>query len=228
MVDHSHILYEDDTLLILNKPAGLPVHPGSGGGENLEIYLSTLSSTPLALAHRLDKDTSGCLILGKTPEALRHLGRLFSQGRITKTYWAIVHGNVTPAEGHIDIPLRKQSPLKHRWWMMPHPDGQPSLTDYKVLGSTPHTTWLELHPRTGRTHQLRVHCQAIGTPIVGDKVYGIEGDNPNRPLMHLHARAMTIPRHSQTPITVTAPPPEHMLERLQACSYNITSDEAYD
>lgn len=219
MISKKHIIYEDDALLILNKPAGLPVHSGSGGGDNVEMYFRKLSSRPLSLAHRLDKDTSGCLILGKTPSVLGHLGKLLVKGKVSKTYWAIVHGEVTPSEGRIDIALRKQSPLSHRWWMMAHPHGKPAVTDYKVMGTMNGYTWLELYPRTGRTHQLRVHCQAIGHPIVGDKVYGIDQDNPARPLMHLHARAISIPLNPKKPIVAKASPPEHMLERLRACGY---------
>jgi len=97
-----------------------------------------------------------------------------------------------------------------------HPDGQPSITDYKVLGESGNFTFLELYPRTGRTHQIRVHCKAIGSPIVGDKVYGQREANQ---LMHLHARAISIPQHDKLPIEVMATPPPHMFELLKICGY---------
>jgi tRNA pseudouridine32 synthase/23S rRNA pseudouridine746 synthase len=217
------ILYQDDSIIVINKPANMPVHSGSGGGENLEQYLPQLcfgNTVAPILAHRLDRDTSGCLILGRHKEALRRVGKLFMAGRVTKIYWAVVEGGkFEKQEGRIDIPLRKQSPLKHHWWMEAHPDGQPSITDYKVIGQAENFTFLELYPRTGRTHQLRVHCKAIGSPIIGDKVYG--NVSTDRPIMHLHARAITIPfYHNNSPIEVIAPPPMHMLELLQHCGYN--------
>lgn len=205
----------------------MPVHSGSGGGINLEQYLIELCfdyPTAPILAHRLDRDTSGCLILGRNKDALQRIGKLFMAKRITKTYWAVVNGNkFDQNEGRIDIPLRKQSQLKHHWWMETHPEGQASITDYKVTGQTKDFAFLELQPLTGRTHQLRVHCKAIGHPIVGDKVYGNESTNIIHPLMHLHARSVTIPLyHNHPPIEVIAPPPEHMLGLLRKCGYNLT------
>jgi tRNA pseudouridine32 synthase/23S rRNA pseudouridine746 synthase len=214
------ILYQDDSIIIINKPANMPVHSGSGGGENLEQYLHELGSPAPILAHRLDRDTSGCLILGKNKEALRRVGKLFMAGRIEKTYWAVVEGKLAKVADRIDIPLRKQSELKHHWWMEAHVDGLPSVTDYKLLGSDGEFSLLELYPRTGRTHQLRVHCKAIGHPIVGDKVYG--NKNPDYPVMHLHARGITVPfYHNVAAIEVTAPPPVHMMGLLGRCGYRV-------
>lgn len=211
------VLYQDDSIIVINKPTGIPVHSGSGGGENLEQYLDELCSAPPVLAHRLDRDTSGCLILAKNKASLSRLGKMFMAKRIIKTYWAVVSGKLDKQEGRIDIPIRKQSPLKHQWWMEAHPEGQESITDYKVLGESANFTFLELYPKTGRTHQLRVHCKAMGCPIVGDKVYG--NNIENLPLLHLHARAISIPQHDKKPIEVTAPPPMHMLELLEECGY---------
>lgn len=212
------VIYQDDYIIVLNKPAGMAVHRGRGGGKNLEQYLGELQfnyPNPPVPAHRLDRDTSGCLILGRNKEALGKLGKMFMAKRISKTYWAIVCGMVTRQEGRIDVRLRKQSKLKHNWWMDAHEDGQPAITDYKVLGASGGFTFLELRPLTGRTHQLRVHCKSIGCPIVGDKIYGEVSDKT----LHLHAREITIPQHDKTPIVVKAPPPAHMLELLEKCGY---------
>jgi tRNA pseudouridine32 synthase/23S rRNA pseudouridine746 synthase len=217
----SLIVYQDDAIIIIQKPAGIAVHSGRGGRENLEQYLQQLQfdySHPPKPAHRLDCDTSGCLILGRSREALGSLGKMFMARRIGKTYWAVVQGRkIEKTSGIIEIPLRRQSTQKNKWWMEASPDGQKSITAYKVRGRDGDFTFLELYPKTGRTHQIRVHCKAIGCPIVGDKIYGNLDINQ---VLHLHARAVSIPRHNKSPILVTAPPPIHMLELLQKCGYN--------
>jgi RluA family pseudouridine synthase len=218
-------------MLVIDKPAGLPVHAGPKGGPNLEDHLDALRfGLPRrpGLAHRLDRDTSGCLVLGRHRQALARLGKLFAAGRVEKVYWAVVHGSPPESEGRIDAALRKRSETRG-WWMEAHPEGQPSVTDYRVLGSTQTQdrglTWLECHPRTGRTHQIRVHCAGLGCPVLGDPVYGPKGDDPRLPPLHLHARAITVPLYpSKPPITAQATPPEHMLAALRACGWR--PDEA--
>jgi tRNA pseudouridine32 synthase/23S rRNA pseudouridine746 synthase len=217
------ILYQDDSLMVISKPAGLPVHSGSGGGDNLGNYFDDWRASDdyrPSMAHRLDRDTSGCLIIGRTKESLRRLGKMFVDGKITKTYWAVVKNpNFDKDEGTIDIPMRKKSPHKYHWHMEAHPEGQVALTHYKVLGKVDGFAWLELSPQTGRTHQLRIHCSASGSPIVGDKLYGNDPEE-NRPMMHLHARSLTIPYYNNSPpLDVVAPPPAHMLELLGKCGY---------
>jgi tRNA pseudouridine32 synthase/23S rRNA pseudouridine746 synthase/23S rRNA pseudouridine1911/1915/1917 synthase len=239
----SRLLYRDGLMLILNKPAGIPVHLGPGKGEHLEMYLDALRfglPKPPALAHRLDRDTSGCLILGRHAKALRRLGGLFANGRIGKTYWAIVHGRPPHPEGVISLPLRKRSDQKHRWWMMVAEAGeegaQEAVTGYRLMGESEGKSWLEFTPRTGRTHQIRVHGEAIGCPLVGDPVYGPTGGiargkeflqpsekgvmtSPDGPLQ-LHSRAIEVPLYpSKPPIRVTAPPPPHMLPWLERCGW---------
>lgn len=221
MPSSCQILYQDDHLLVLNKPAGIPVHAGPGGGETVEDWFPQLQFDAKILpmlAHRLDRDTSGCLILGRTKAAIRTLGRLFEQKRIRKSYWAVVQGTPEPAQGRIDAPLAKQSQSTHRWHMKVSAEGQPSLTDYRVLGRHDGQSWLELKPLTGRTHQLRVHCAHKGWPIVGDRFYGADPET-TQPLM-LHAATIAIPFVQGEPVIhVTAPPPPHMLETLLACGY---------
>ena len=198
------------------------MHAGPGGGPNLEDYLDELRfglPKPPALAHRLDRDTSGCLILGRHRKALARLGRLFAGGRIAKTYWAVVRGRPPRPAGRIDLPLAKVTADRRSWRMKVEAGGRPAVTDYRVVGSTGGLSWLELRPRTGRTHQLRVHLAALGCPIVGDVVYGRPEEDGLLPL-HLHARAVRIPLYpGRDPIHVEAPPPGHLLDLLRACGY---------
>ncbi|MGB1539687.1 MAG: RluA family pseudouridine synthase [Rickettsiales bacterium] len=217
----NRLLYRDGMMLILDKPAGLPVHAGPKGGENLEQYFDGLRfgwSKPPALSHRLDRDTSGCLVLGRHPKALRKLGKLFSSGKVKKAYWAITHGIPEQDSGTIDLPLTKRSTAQKGWWMeVDEQEGKASITDYKVLGKAEGHAWLELSPRTGRTHQIRVHLAAIGCPIVGEYMYS--DIKPEQPL-HLHSRSITLPLYkNKDAITATAEPPEHMLASLAACGY---------
>jgi tRNA pseudouridine32 synthase / 23S rRNA pseudouridine746 synthase len=214
----ARVLYRDGMMLIIDKPAGLPVHPGPGGGPNLEMLFDALRyglPRPPSLAHRLDRDTSGCLALGRHRKALARLGKLFMQGKVEKTYWAVVQGAPPAPEGRIDAPLAKLTP-KRGWKMVVSPEGQSAVTDYRTLGSSDGMTWLELRPRTGRTHQIRVHCAHLGCPLLGDAVYGV-GDRP----LHLHARALSVPLYpNRDAVTAEAPPPEHMRAALRACGWS--------
>ncbi|TCS60147.1 RluA family pseudouridine synthase [Varunaivibrio sulfuroxidans] len=222
----ARLLYRDSLMLIIDKPSGLPVHGGPKGGDNLERHFDPLRfglPKPPALAHRLDRDTSGCLILGRHTKALRKLGKLFAEGRIEKTYWAVVGNAPVETSGTIDLPLKKLTP-KGGWKMTAapnDPDARPAVTDWRVLGRAGGLAWLELKPRTGRTHQLRVHLGAIGSPIVGDKVYGASLLGDDAAPLHLHARQVIIPLYpSRAPITITAYPPPHMLTALRACGFD--------
>jgi len=215
----SRLLYRDALMLVIDKPAGLPVHPGPKGGETLFHHLDALRfglpRRPEA-AHRLDKDTSGCLVLGRHPKAIARLNELFRRNEVDKVYWAVVEGGPQADEGEIDLPLAPKSPDRG-WWMKVDPKGQPSLTQWRVLGRAQGLTLLELRPITGRTHQLRVHCAAMNFPILGDPIYGT-APRFGGPGLHLHARSITVPLYpKKPPITVEAPVPEHMRERVKAC-----------
>lgn len=205
------LLYRDGLILILDKPAGLPVHAGPKGGENLEQYFHFLQfglKNPPALAHRLDRETSGCLVLGRHSKALRKMGMLFQSGQVHKTYWAIVHGT-PPASGVVDAPLRKRSDDPKQWWMEVHPEGQPSVTEYRVLKTVGERSLMELNPKTGRTHQIRVHMAHIGHPLCGEKTYI---DQPDTMPMMLHARRVQFKiQASKPPLDITAPLPSHWL-----------------
>ncbi len=217
------LLYRDGLILVIDKPAGIPVHAGPKGGENLEQYLHQLCfGLPRLphLAHRLDRDTSGCLVLGRHRKALRKMGTLFAQGKVKKTYWALVQGAPAEANGTLDLPLKKRNE-KRGWWMEVAEDGQPSVTEYQVLGQGDGYSWVEFRPHTGRTHQIRVHAKALGCPLVGDPVYGDASRDPapNLP-MQLHARSLVIPLSGhKPPIQVSAPVPAHMLTLLEKAGY---------
>ena len=213
------VLYQDDRFAVLDKPAGLPVHPGPRGGPSVEDGLPELSrrrSGPW-LAHRLDADTAGCLVVALRRAALHEAQAEFAAGRARKTYWAVVQGRPEADSGVIDAPLLKRSD-RSGWRMAVDEAGQAARTEWRIAGQGRGLTWLELHPRTGRTHQVRVHCAAIlRCPLLGDPNYG-DGKGP----LHLLARAIELPLHP--PLRATAPVPPHMVTALRACGWRETSD----
>jgi tRNA pseudouridine32 synthase/23S rRNA pseudouridine746 synthase len=210
------LLYRDALMLVVDKPAGLPVHPGPGGGETLVHHLDALRfGLPRRpeVAHRLDRDTSGCLVLGRHPKALARLGGLFQRGAVEKVYWAVVEGGPVEDQGEIALRLSPKSPDRG-WWMKADPAGQEALTRWRVLGRDGGVALLELRPVTGRTHQLRVHFAASGWPILGDTIYGT-APRHGGPGLHLHARSIAVPLYPKKPaILVEAPVPAHMRERV--------------
>ncbi len=227
----SRLLYRDGLMLILDKPAGLSVHRGPKGGASLEDHFDALRfGLPRlpALAHRLDKETSGCLVLGRHRKALAMLGDLFRTNKVGKTYWALVEGGPAEDTGRIDLPLAKRDDNRG-WWMKTDPNGLPSETIWTVMGRAGGLTWLALEPVTGRTHQLRVHCSAMGWPILGDDIYGtqVRPRSPDReagprsgPGLHLHAREIEVPLYrNKAAIRTVAPVPAPMRERLAACGW---------
>jgi tRNA pseudouridine32 synthase/23S rRNA pseudouridine746 synthase len=224
----ARLLYRDGLMLVVDKPAGMAVHRGPKGGESLEDHFGALRfglPRAPALAHRLDRDTSGCLVLGRHRKALATLGKLFKNGRVGKTYWAVVEGAPADDEGQIDLPLGRFD-VTRGWWMKHDPDGQPSVTTWKVLGRGNGLAWLALEPRTGRTHQLRVHCAEMGWPIVGDAIYGA-APRTGGPSLQLHANEVVVPLYkNRDPVRVTAPVPDHMHERLAMCGWDRASVSA--
>ena len=217
----ARILHEDPRLFVIDKPAGLAVHKSGSITDHLELYLPALADTegvPPKLGHRLDRDTAGCLILGRTPWSLKRLGQLFAAGEVAKTYWAVADGIPAEAAGVIDLPLLKRN-VPGSWTILPDPAGQPAVTEYRVLGTGGGRSWLELTPRTGRTHQIRVHCAAIGCPLTGEPFYGPE----RLPFgnLHLLARSVTFQLASQYPrVMAVAPPPAHMRDALAGCGWS--------
>ena len=201
------ILTLDAHVLILDKPAGLAVHPGPATPHSLEAHLIALREgyvRPPQPAHRLDRDTSGCLVLARHPKALRRLTALFAAGGIAKTYWAIVDGAPDGDDGIVEAPLAKVSTAADGWRMIVDPAGKPATTRWRVLDRGPRSL-VEFLPLTGRTHQIRVHAASLGTPVAGDPVYGA-GQGP----LLLHARRVVVPyAEGRPPIDATAPLPAH-------------------
>jgi tRNA pseudouridine32 synthase/23S rRNA pseudouridine746 synthase/23S rRNA pseudouridine1911/1915/1917 synthase len=220
------LLYRDGLCLIIDKPAGLPVHAGPGGGDNLEKHLDALRfglPHPPALAHRLDRDTSGCLVLGRHRKALSRLGKLFQSGGVEKTYWAVTSGIPAEPEGIIDRPLKKITNRTGGWKMAIDPEGQASVTEYRVLGTGNGLAWIECHPKTGRTHQIRVHLAALGAPLLGDPQYGDK--TPGARPLHLLSRAISFKLYpKKPPVSAEAPVPPHMRTALKACGWKDSAN----
>jgi RluA family pseudouridine synthase len=218
-------LYRDGLMLVVDKPAGIAVHVPPGGGVALESYFDALRfglPRKPSLAHRLDRATSGCLVLGRHPKALRRLGRLFSSGQVKKRYWAVVSSEPPEPSGMIDLPLLKKATDDHRWRMVVDESGKPAQSEYRLLGRGNGGYWLELTPHTGRTHQLRIHCAHMGFPIVGDYLYGSAESRNSGLSLHLHAQMIEIPLYpKRSPIVVEAMPPSHMTKLLQSCGYPL-------
>lgn len=208
------VLFRDSNLIILDKPAGLAVHGGPRTAQHLEGLLEALCfglARPPRLTHRIDRDTAGCLVLARHDKALARMGRLFTAGQVTKTYWALVAGHPPGSAGRIDLPLQKVS--NHQGWrMVGGAGGKAAATDWRLHGLGEGIAWLELSPLSGRTHQVRVHCASgLGCPILGDPVYGAAGGGA----MQLLARAVRIPYWAdRPPVTALAAPPPPMQEML--------------
>ncbi|WP_309623755.1 RNA pseudouridine synthase [Novosphingobium sp.] len=202
------ILFEDGEALVIDKPAGLPIDPPRTGGLALENYLEALKlgfqRLPQAV-HRLDQDTSGCLLLARNPKALKRFSAAFEAREVEKVYLGIVAGLVEGDDGTIDLALSKISSEEQGWRMIPAKKGKPSLTHWRKLVVREGLTLVEFRPETGRTHQIRIHALAgLGTALLGDPVYG-DGTGARRTM--LHARALTVQRGEKPPITATAPLP---------------------
>ncbi|WP_269713683.1 RluA family pseudouridine synthase [Caulobacter sp. NIBR2454] len=209
----SLVLYEDEEVLALNKPAGLAVQGGTKTTKHVDKLLSAWGEglTRPRLVHRLDRDTSGVLLLGKTPSAAARLSGAFAKRRAQKTYWAIVVGNPHPVEGIIDVPLAKRG-INDREIVVPADpkdhDAEPAETEYvSISRAGPRVTWMALRPHTGRTHQLRAHMLAMGHPILGDPKYS---DEKSAPLseglkLQLHARSILLPHPSAGMLAIEAP-----------------------
>ena len=207
------VLFKNASVLIINKPSGIAVHAGSHRDDSLMAHLEQLRfglpDLP-QLAHRLDRETSGCLILGRHRKALARLGVLFSNGVVDKTYWAVTVGAPREDAGLIDQPLSKLD--KHRGWkMITDPKGQPAQTQWRVLARAGRLAWIEAKPLTGRTHQIRVHLASIGCPVAGDRTYGHGVADMDYDQLHLHSRAISFPfDYGKPPYAADAPPPPHM------------------
>ncbi len=181
------ILYEDDALVAVSKPAGLVVHPGAGTGNTLLDELAkrwpqTSSLDRGGLVHRLDKETSGIVLIAKTSESLAKLSSQFHDRTVWKEYEALVVGHLDSPEGVIDAPVTRHHADRKR--MTVRPDGRQAVTRYKLITEYPGASLLSVHPETGRTHQIRVHLSALGHPIIGDAIYGKTDPMLSRHFLH--------------------------------------------
>lgn len=241
------VLYRDDQLIVLDKPHGLAVQGGPGIKRHLDGMLDgfrepqgdksgdKLGPRP-KLVHRLDRDTSGVLVLARTPGVAAKLAAAFRGRDVKKTYWAVVAGRPVPVEGRIDLPLLKYAGSKGGGGRgersvpasRDDEDAQRAVTDYRTLDNAGQKlAWLELSPVTGRTHQLRVHCVALGAPIVGDRKYEEPDQNGARSAiieglpekLHLHARALDLPHPAGGRLVVEAGLPVHMRETFKTLGF---------
>jgi 23S rRNA pseudouridine955/2504/2580 synthase len=208
------VLYRDAQVIVLDKPHGLAVQGGPGITRHLDGMLDALcdGGERPRLVHRLDRDTSGVLVLGRSAGAAAKLAAAFRRRETAKLYWAVVAGRPVPVEGRVDLALEKDGPAGAAR-VRGRDDGAPATTFYRTLDHAARKlAWLELIPTTGRTHQLRVHCAALGAPILGDGKYGAATSRvPGlSTALHLHARAIAIPHPAGGVLRAEAPLPPHM------------------
>jgi tRNA pseudouridine32 synthase / 23S rRNA pseudouridine746 synthase len=202
------ILFEDGEALVIDKPAGLPLDRPRAGGECLEDRAGELrlgfQRAPWPV-HRLDQDTSGCLLFARNPKALKRFSAAFEARQVEKVYLGIVAGKVAGDEGTISLSLAKISSAEKGWRMIPAKKGKPSITHWRKLKERDGLVLVEFRPETGRTHQIRVHAASgLGAPLLGDPIYG-SAKGASRTM--LHASALTIQREGKSPIVATAPLP---------------------
>ncbi len=206
------ILYEDGEALVINKPAGLPIDPPRRGGPSLQDHLDSLKLGFMRLptpVHRLDTDTSGCLLLARNPKALKRFNKAFEERLVTKVYCGLVGNAPKEAEGRIELALSKISSEARGWRMIPAKKGKKSVTDWSLRTTQNGVALIEFRPETGRTHQIRVHAASgLGQPLMGDPVYG---NRKSAPRTMLHAESLIVEREGKTPITATAPMPQDFL-----------------
>ena len=201
------ILFIDAEAIVIDKPAGLPVDPPRAGGDSVAARAGELKlgfQRPPVAMHRLDRDTSGCLLLARNPKARAKIQQAFESGSVDKTYLAVVDGVPSDANGLIDVPLAKFSTAGTGWRMVPDESGKHAQTRWRKLAEKDGQALVEFTPLTGRTHQIRVHAaRGLSAPIVGDPVYG-SGSGP----MLLHSWRLVVPRGNKPPIDVTATVPD--------------------
>ncbi len=228
------MIHRDDQVIVLNKPPGLAVQGGTGTERHVDGMLDALrfgfEDRP-RLVHRLDKDTSGLLLIARTGQAAKRLAESFRQRETEKLYWAVVVGVPPQKEGAIDLPIAKRPGARDREMMqVDQEEGQKALTHFRELDRLiKRAALLALWPRTGRTHQLRVHCAAIGCPILGDGKYGGEeallAAVADARRLHLHARRLLLPHPSgKGELKITAEPPPHFRRTVEAFGFSTAGD----
>jgi len=212
------ILFVDGEAIVIDKPAGLPVDAPRAGGDSIEARIEELSlgfKRPPVPMHRLDRDTSGCLLFARNPKARAHFQQAFESGSIGKSYLAVVDGEVEGHEGLIELPVAKVSSQAGGWRMVVSDDGKEAATRWRKLAEAEGQTLVEFRPTTGRTHQIRIHAaRGLGAAIVGDPVYSLPDDAELGAMtlpdsgMLLHAWRLVVPRQPKDTIDVKAPVPD--------------------
>lgn len=212
-----NILYEDGEALVIDKPAGLSVDRPKRGGPCLVDHLDDLKlgfqRRPVPV-HRLDTDTSGCLLLARNPKALKRFNKAFEDRLVAKTYLAVIDEAPAEASGTIALALSKISSAEKGWRMIAAKKGKPAVSHWELLETIGEgdrvRSLIRFRPETGRTHQLRVHAlQGLGAPLLGDPVYGpVRGQNKGAPRTMLHAETLSVERPGKGPITAHSPFPE--------------------
>jgi tRNA pseudouridine32 synthase/23S rRNA pseudouridine746 synthase len=213
-IDHSisdqtiaeRVIFIDGEAVVIDKPAGLPVDEPRAGGDSVADRLDELKfgfHRPPVPVHRLDRDTSGCLLLARNPKARARFGAAFEAGEVEKVYVAVVEA-MLEGEGEVDLPLAKTSSLEQGWRMVVDEQGKRARTRWRAIAVRDGRALVEFRPATGRTHQIRAHARyGLDAPIVGDPIYGSGGE-----LMLLHALRLVVPREKKPAIDVTAPIPD--------------------
>ena len=212
------ILFVDGEAIVIDKPAGLPVDTPRAGGTSIESRIEELSlgfKRPPVPMHRLDRDTSGCLLFARNPKARARFQQAFETGAVAKSYLAVVDKEIDGDEGLIDLPVAKVSSEKGGWRMVVDEAGKSAATRWRKLATADGQTLVEFKPTTGRTHQIRVHAaRGLGAAIVGDPVYSLADDADLESMtlpdsgMLLHAWRLIVPRDPKEAIDVTAPVPD--------------------
>lgn len=234
----SLVIHKDDDVIVLNKPSGIAVQGGSGQARHIDGMLDALrfeKEEKPRLVHRLDKDTSGILLLGRSANAAAKLAEAFASREAKKVYWALVYGKPKLLSGKIDAPLAKMSGEKGGEQMrVDFENGQKAQTLYHVIDSlAKKVSWLEMMPLSGRTHQLRVHCLTLNTPIVGDGKYmdktrenmGLQDEHK----LHLHARAIKIPHPRKGTLEIFAKIPQHIKNSFEFLGFDEkTAENPFD
>jgi len=229
----SLVIHTDRAAIVINKPPGLATQGGTKTDHHLDGLLDGLQGDAPGrpkLVHRLDKDTSGVLLLARSAGAAAHFSKAFSSRTARKVYWALVAGVPSIEDGMIELPIGKQPGSGGEKMHVDEKEGSPARTRYRVIEAAGNTTaWVELQPFTGRTHQLRVHMAAIGHPIVGDGKYGgydamLSGGISRK--LHLHARRLRIDHPSGGNLDVTADPPQHFVESLTMLGFDRAAGDA--
>ena len=210
------IVYEDDAILVLDKPAGLVTHPGAGNWQGTLLnallhHVPGATTLPRAgIVHRLDKDTSGLMVVAKTLEAQTQLVRDLQARTVKRVYWAVALGRIQPAEGSIEAPIGRHPTQRVKMAVVEEGRGKPALTHYQVLRQFAEFAWVECRLATGRTHQIRVHMAHIGHPLLGDPVYAGRRRSPiafSRQALHAVRLGLVHPSTGEA-MEWQAPPPE--------------------